>query len=77
MRFGVGLRGDVGTVDAGQFGFPNEWEALLRRVIGLRQAKLKIAELGCCPSNAQATFVRQFECSIAEPHFPAQEIATL
>jgi hypothetical protein len=58
-------------------GFPNEWEALLRRVIGLRQANLKIAELGCCPSNAQATFVRQFECSIAEPHFPAQEIATL
>jgi hypothetical protein len=31
-------------MDAGQFGFPNEWEALLRRVIGLRQANLKIAE---------------------------------
>jgi hypothetical protein len=46
MRFGVGLPGEVGAVDAGQFGFPNEWEALLRRVIGLRQANLKIAELG-------------------------------
>jgi hypothetical protein len=37
----------VGAVDAGQSGFPNEWGALLRRVIGLRQANTpKIAELG-------------------------------
>src|SRR5258708_36779594 len=44
---GVGLPGDVGAVDAGQSGFPNEWGALLRRVIGLRQANTpKIAELG-------------------------------
>jgi len=44
---GVGLAGDVGAVDAGQSGFPNEWGALLRRVIGLRQANApKITELG-------------------------------
>jgi hypothetical protein len=44
---GVGLPSDVGAVDAGQSGFPNEWGTLLRRVIGLRQANTpKIAELG-------------------------------
>ncbi len=41
----AGLPGDVGG--AGQSGFPNEWGALLRRVISLRQANTpKIAELG-------------------------------
>jgi hypothetical protein len=76
MRFGVGLPGEVGAVDAGQFGFPNEWEALLRRVIGLRQANLKIAEW-VLSFERSSDVCPQVECSIAEPHFRHRKIATL
>ena len=70
---GVGLPGDVGAVDAGQSGFLKEWGALLRRVIGLRQANTpKIAELGAVLRTLKRRWSanRLFHSGTA---FPAQE----
>ena len=70
---GFGLPGDVGAVDAGQSGFLKEWGALLRRVIGLRQANTpKIAELGAVLRTLKRRWSanRLFHSGTA---FPAQE----